>query len=309
MQRRHAAVVADTVCMVWCAIAATSLAPTIIVSVHDALVGAWMLDPDAAHSELTLAQVTKRHASTTSASASGSGSGSRGSRGGESEEGLTCARLLGADATPSACIARVTATVAVYDRIAAQLKGQRMWTAFECLVRAVSACPSRCTSSQCWWQAGNACHVVSGTHGAAWHRVRLVRVVASGGCVRGTPSACFWAVVLVGCRHADVVGAQDKVASLEVQAQRVLGRPLLVTSPQDVSKALFVDLKLTPPRWATRSARGHMPTSEGVLQAIRCDVSLRCAGCASRSHLHCRPWCSPQLPARPACHGTQPSEG
>ena len=128
--------------MVWCAIGATSLAPTIIVSVHDALVGAWMLDPDAAHSELTLAQVTKRHASTTSASASGSGSGSGGSRGGESEEGLACARLLGADATPSACIARVTATVAVYDRIAAQLKGQRMWTAFECLVRAVSARPA-----------------------------------------------------------------------------------------------------------------------------------------------------------------------
>ena len=104
---------------------------------------------------------------------------------------------------------------------------------------------------------------------------------------------------LVGCPHADVVGAQDKVASLEVQAQRVLGRPLLVTSPQDVSKALFVDLKLTPPRWATRSARGHMPTSEGVLQAIRCDVSLRCAGCASRSHLHCRPWLLATAPSTP----------
>ena len=175
----------------WCAIGATSLAPTIIVSVHDALVGAWMLDPDAAHSELTLAQVTKRHATTTT-SGSGSGSGSGGSRGDESEEGLTCARLLGADATPSACVARVTATVAVYDRIAAQLKGQRMWTAFECLVRAVSSRPSRRTSSQCWWQAGNACHVVSGTHGAARHRVRLVRVVASGGCVRGTPARVPW---------------------------------------------------------------------------------------------------------------------
>lgn len=63
---------------------------------------------------------------------------------------------------------------------------------------------------------------------------------------------------------------QSRLVELNTEAQRLAGRPLLVTSPQDVSKALFVELQLKPPSWASKSARGHMPTGEGVLTAIRC---------------------------------------
>jgi DNA polymerase-1 len=61
----------------------------------------------------------------------------------------------------------------------------------------------------------------------------------------------------------------ERLAEIETQVQHAVGEPFNLNSPQQLSTALFEQLKLTPPDRTQKTATGFYSTSAEVLEALR----------------------------------------